>query len=236
MAPIAVDSPPLVASKPLQKNMHKGQSRTQPLQKALKTVASYQGYDHVAWWVGNAKQAAAFYVTRMGFERVAYSGLETGSKVVASHVVRNGDVTFVLSSPLHTPTSKVHWLTDDDRSLLRRMHDHLESHGDAVRDVAFEVDDVVAVYESAIEKGAHAVQAPYTSSDDFGSVVRASIRTYGDTIHTLVQRGDYKGAFLPGYRAVMEIEKTSTYLPQIDLVAIDHCVGESNECIFDDLN
>jgi catechol 2,3-dioxygenase-like lactoylglutathione lyase family enzyme len=236
MAPIAVDSPPLAPSRPLQKSIHNDQSRTQSLPKTSKAVASYQGYDHVAWWVGNAKQAAAFYVTRMGFERVAYSGLETGSRVVASHVVRNGHVTFVLSSPLHTPTSKVPWLTEDDRSLLRQMHDHLESHGDAVRDVAFEVDDVVAVYESAIEKGAHSAQTPYTSSDDFGSVVRASIRTYGDTIHTLIQRRQYKGAFLPGYRAVMEIEKTSRYLPQIELVAVDHCVGKSTECILAELS
>ena len=196
------------------------------LPKTSKHVASYRGYDHVSWWVGNAKQATAFYVTRMGFERIAYRGLETGSRIVASHVIRNGDVTFVLSSPLHTPDAKVAWLTEDDRAVLRQLHDHLKAHGDAVRDVAFEVDDVGAVFDAAVEKGAHPIEAPRTISDDFGATKIGSIKTYGDTIHTLVERRHYSGAFLPGYRAVMEIDKTAKYLPQVDLLAIDHCVGK----------
>ena len=162
----------------------------------------------------------------MGFERVAYRGLETGSKVVASHVIRNGDVTFVLTSPLHTPDAKVAWLTDDDRAVLKEIHDHLRAHGDAVRDVAFEVDDVTAVYDAAVAKGAYPVNGPRTTSDKFGATKLASIKTYGDTIHTLVERRQYSGAFLPGYRAVTEIDKTARYLPQVDLLAIDHCVGE----------
>jgi 4-hydroxyphenylpyruvate dioxygenase len=95
-------------------------------------VASYKAYDHVHWYVGNAKQAAAFFITRMGFEKVAYKGLETGSRITASHVVRNGDVTFVLTSPLrglkdldrHSPAEQM---------LLREIHAHLEAHGDAVK-------------------------------------------------------------------------------------------------------
>lgn len=198
----------------------------QSLPKTSKKVASYRGYDHVSWWVGNAKQAAAFYVMRMGFERIAYRGLETGSRVVASHVIRNGDVTFVLTSPLHTPDAKVAWLTDGDRTVLTQIHAHLKAHGDAVRDVAFEVDDVAAVFDAAVAKGAHPVDAPKTISDDFGATKLGSIKTYGDTIHTLVERHQYSGTFLPGYRSVMEIDKTAKYLPRVDLLAIDHCVGK----------
>jgi 4-hydroxyphenylpyruvate dioxygenase len=210
------------------KSVHSNGVSAGSLPKTAQKIASYRGYDHVGWWVGNAKQAAAFYVSRMGFERIAYRGLETGSKVVASHVVRNGDVTFVLTSPLHAPDAKVVWLDEDDRALLKQIHDHLRAHGDAVRDVAFEVDDVTAVYDAAIEKGAHAVEAPKATSDTFGSTKLASIKTYGDTIHTLVERGDYSGAFLPGFRAVSEIDKTAKYLPQVDLLAIDHCVGNQD--------
>jgi 4-hydroxyphenylpyruvate dioxygenase len=162
----------------------------------------------------------------MGFQRIAYRGLETGSKVVASHVIRNGDVTFVLTSPLHTPDAKVAWLNEDDRSLLSDIHNHLRAHGDAVRDVAFEVDDVAAVYDAAVAKGANPVEAPRSNRDDFGSVKLGSIKTYGDTIHTLVERRQYSGAFLPGFRAVTEVEKTAKYLPRVDLLAIDHCVGK----------
>ncbi|OAL32567.1 hypothetical protein AYO20_07877 [Fonsecaea nubica] len=228
MAPSAVAPTPLPIHEIRPKAVHNSMESMQSLPNTSKKVASYRGYDHVAWWVGNAKQAAAFYVSRMGFERIAYRGLETGSRVVASHVVRNGDVVFVLSSPLHGPDSKVPWLSDDDRALLREMHDHLTTHGDAVRDVAFEVDDVAAVYDAAVAKGAYPVAAPASTSDDFGSTKTASIRTYGDTIHTLIERQKYQGAFLPGYRAVADVEKTAKYLPSVDLAVIDHCVGNQD--------
>ena len=96
-------------------------------------LSNYEGYDHVHWWVGNAKQAAAFYVSRMGFERVAYRGLETGSRLVASHVVRNGAVTFVLSSPLRYPANGDERFSDEDRRMLTEMHEHIAKHGDGVK-------------------------------------------------------------------------------------------------------
>lgn len=224
MAPIALDdiSP---SSSVLGKTNYKDASKRSQLPQDTNQVASYKGYDNVHWYVGNAKQAATFYVTRMGFERVAYRGLETGSRVVASHVVRNGDVTFVLTSPLQSPDTKSTSLSEEDRQLLREIHDHLRAHGDAVADVAFEVDNVEAVFDAAVVKGAVKVSAPTTISDGFGSVTYAKIRTYGDTTHTLVQRSQYQGAFLPGYRAVTETERSSKYLPQVNLMAIDHCVG-----------
>jgi len=95
-------------------------------------IASYRGYHHVHWYVGNAKQAASFYVSRMGFERVAYQGLETGSRVTASHVVRNGDVTFVLTSPLRCLEQSTRFSQEDER-LLKEIHAHQERHGDAVK-------------------------------------------------------------------------------------------------------
>lgn len=225
MAPIALDDVDLPTA-PLGKTSYKDVSQTSQLPRDAHKIASYRGYDHVHWYVGNAKQAAAFYVSRMGFERVAYRGLETGSRVIASHVVRNGDVTFVLTSPLQSPDTKAA-LSEEDRRLLREIHDHLRTHGDAVVDVAFEVDDVGAVYDAAVAKGAVQVSGPTTTSDDYGATTSAKIRTYGDTTHTLIERGQYAGAFLPGYRAVTEPERSAKYLPQVNLMAIDHCVGKS---------
>jgi 4-hydroxyphenylpyruvate dioxygenase len=99
---------------------------------ATTDVASYKAYDHVHWYVGNAKQAAAFFITRMGFEKVAYKGLETGSRITASHVVRNGDVTFVLTSPLRG-LKELERHSSEEQMLLKEIHAHLEAHGDAVK-------------------------------------------------------------------------------------------------------
>jgi 4-hydroxyphenylpyruvate dioxygenase len=95
-------------------------------------MSAYRGYHHVHWYVGNAKQAAAFYVSRMGFEEVAYRGLETGSRAIASHVVRNGGVTFVLTSPLRNLERSANF-SEEDKALLREIHKHQEAHGDAVK-------------------------------------------------------------------------------------------------------
>lgn len=104
---------------------------TSSLPSTPASIATYKAYDHIHWYVGNAKQAAAFYVARLGFERVAFRGLETGSRLLASHVVRNGDVVFVLTSPLRGVDAK--GLTEDERAVLRDVHAHLEAHGDAVK-------------------------------------------------------------------------------------------------------
>ena len=194
---------------------------------APEKLATYRGYDNVHWYVGNAKQAASYYITRMGFKRIAYRGLETGSRFIASHVVRNGDVTFIFTSPLHAPSSKAIG-SQGDREILEEIHTHLAAHGDAVRDVAFEVNDADAVYKAAIENGAKSMMDPRELSDEFGKVKMARIRTYGDTTHTLIQRDGYKGVFLPGFRAVHEEDPVEKYLPQVDLRVIDHCVGNQD--------
>lgn len=117
MAPIAISppaSPSLVSVQPSD------------------SLSQYRAYDHVHWYVGNAKQAAAFYISRMGFERVAYKGLETGSRTIASHVVRNGKVTFVLTSPLRALAQSSSYSAEEEAQ-LKEIHAHLEQHGDAVK-------------------------------------------------------------------------------------------------------
>lgn len=189
----------------------------------------YRGYDHITWYVGNAKQAASYYITRMGFRPLAYRGLETGSRYVASHVVSNGNITFVLTSPIRSPGSLQATIPDGDAQLLEEIHSHLTRHGDAVKDVAFEVDDVRAVYNEAIANGAGSVQQPKILTDKIdGEVVIAVIRTFGDTTHTLVERSRYRGAFLPGYRPATTADPLAQYLPNVPLEVIDHCVGNQD--------
>lgn len=195
---------------------------------ASQALSNYKGYHHVHWYVGNAKQAASFYVSRMGFERVAYRGLETGSRAVASHVIRNGSVTFVLSSPLRCLEQSMRFCKGDE-DLLKEVHAHQERHGDAVKDVAFEVDSVDAVYGQAVHNGAESVSGPRIIEDQYGRVKVATIKTYGDTTHTLVEKIDYRGVFLPGYRPESAAkDPLSRFLPQVQLEAIDHCVGNQD--------
>lgn len=193
-------------------------------------VSNFRGYDHVTWWVGNAKQAATYYTTLFGFKHVAYRGLETGSRYFASYIVGSADVRFVFTSPLrslrHLPDDED--ITKEELELLREIHDHLERHGDAVKDVAFEVDNVEGVYSKAVEGGAVAVQPPKVSRDaKHGEVTTAVIRTYGDTTHTLISRANYTGPFLPGYRAAAE-SLSNISMPQVPLRRIDHCVGNQS--------
>jgi 4-hydroxyphenylpyruvate dioxygenase len=208
-------------------------SRPGALPENDETIGEYRGYDHVHWYVGNAKQAVTYYTARMGFHLVAYKGLDTGSRAVASYVLRNGDVTFVLSSPLRTAAQ-----AEDpaDQDLLASMADHLIKHGDAVKDVAFEVDSVDQVYHQALARGAVSVSAPQTISDKDGAVKTAAIQAYGETIHTLVERKAYHGLFLPGYRAPKDSEDPlNAVLPSIDLEAIDHCVGNQDWNAMDEI-
>ncbi|KAI8355024.1 4-hydroxyphenylpyruvic acid dioxgenase [Mortierella sp. GBAus27b] len=186
-------------------------------------TGNYEGFDHVVFWVGNAKQAASFYTTRFGFKQIAYRGLETGSREVCSHVIRQDEITFVFMSPLN-PNNK-------------EFSDHLALHGDGVRDVAFTVDDVHSIYKRAIEKGAKSIRAPFEEKDEHGSVWMATIATYGDTHHTFVQRSNYdgksnfdsrvsyKGLFLPGYGHPRSKDPLDEILPVVGLNYIDHCVG-----------
>lgn len=226
MSPSAItDSPPQNAAYPASTPLGDGLAVQQP-------PPNFQGYDHVTWWVGNAKQAASYYNTLFGFTTVAYRGLETGSRYLASYVVANNDVRFVFTSPLrshaHLPEDEP--LTKAERTQLAEIHAHLEKHGDAVKDVSFEVDNVEAVYANALAGGAVSVQEPTLQRDEtHGNVLTAVIRTYGDTTHTLISRaaGSYTGPFLPGFRAAAPPPST-VERPAVELKRIDHCVGNQS--------
>ncbi|KAF5870991.1 putative 4-hydroxyphenylpyruvate dioxygenase protein [Botrytis fragariae] len=226
MAPSAVTPPILTPTSltfPTTTNTNSSLSTNTP---------NFHGYDHITWYVGNAKQAASYYCTRLGFETIAYKGLETGSRYIASHVVANGKIRFVLTSPVkaYSGLKDDEPITEKERELLREIYEHLEKHGDAVKDVAFEVDDVASVYYNAVEQGAVGVQKPIKGKDEDGDVTTAIIRTYGDTTHTLISRNNYTGAFLPGYRAIPASKRDplNAFLPSIPLEAIDHCVGNQD--------
>jgi len=199
---------------------------------AVSDAPNFHGYDHITWYVGNAKQAASYYTTRLGFYTVAYKGLETGSRYIASHVVANGAIRFVLTSPLksYTALEDDEPISPEDRQLLKEIYAHLEKHGDAVKDVAFEVDNVEAVYRQAVSEDAISIQAPRTISDEDGQVTTAIIRTYGDTTHTLISRDSYNGPFLPGFKSVpsSKLDPLQKLLPSVTLEAIDHCVGNQD--------
>jgi 4-hydroxyphenylpyruvate dioxygenase len=116
----------------------------------------------------------------------------------------------------------------EDVAALEEIHAHMDTHGDAVKDVAFEVDDVRSLFEEAVRNGAKVIKPPFELSDQDGKVICATIATYGETTHTLIQRNQYQGVFLPGYRATKASEPFDAYLPQVSLDAIDHCVGNQD--------
>lgn len=193
------------------------------------SIPDFQGYDHVTWYVGNAKQAATYYATRMGFKLVAYRGLETGSRSVASWVVSNGRATFVLTSPIRGAGHRIEGIPEAEKRKIEEIHQHLMTHGDAVKDVAFEVDNARALYYSAVANGAIGVQEPLSVCDQRdGEIVTAVIKTYGDTTHTLVERSRYRGSFMPGYCAMTKADPLADHLPPVSLEAIDHCVGNQD--------
>lgn len=164
------------------------------------------GTDHIEFYVGNAKQAAHFYMTAFGFDLVAYAGPETGVRDRASYVLKQDKIRFVLTTSL-----------DKDSEIS----EHVKKHGDGVKVLALWVDDATKSFHETTIRGAVASKQPQTLKDEFGEVVVSSIKTYGDTIHTFVERKNYKGAFLPGYKPAKSLMKTES----IGLKYVDHCVG-----------
>jgi 4-hydroxyphenylpyruvate dioxygenase len=159
---------------------------------------------HVEFYVGNAKQSAFYYRKAFGFSQSAYSGLETGNRETTSYVLTQNRVNFVLTTPL----SDNHYAAE-----------HIKKHGDGVRDIAFHVEDADAAFNEAVKRGAKAFVAPHDWSDDNGTVRRAAIHTYGDTIHSFISYKNYYGAFLPGFvESKIAGEETG-------IILIDHIVG-----------
>src|SRR5215212_2940798 len=163
------------------------------------------GWDHLELWVGNAKQAAFYYEHAFGFRKTAYAGPETGVRDRASYVIEQGDIRLVLTTALR-----------GDHEIAR----HVLTHGDGVKDIALTVPDAAQAYREAVERGARGVTEPYVEEDELGRVELASIATYGDTVHTFVNRSDYGGPYLPGY-----VAQTGNGRLGVGLRAIDHVVG-----------
>jgi len=175
-------------------------------QNAMQDFLPLQGTDYVEFYVGNAKQAAHFYKTAFGFQSLAYAGPETGVKDRASYAVRQNKLTFVFTTPLKSQNE---------------LADHIYKHGDGVKVLALKVEDAFDAWEQTTARGGKSYMEPVTLKDDFGAVVVSGIHTYGETVHLFIERKNYNGIFLPGYR-----KWESEYNPeQTGLLYVDHCVG-----------
>ena len=164
------------------------------------------GFDHCEFYVGNAKQTAHYYQTTMGFQLIAYRGLETGVRDRVSYVLNQNKINLVITSPLQKETP---------------IGLHIDIHGDGVKDVSFTVDNSELAWKTSINRGAKSALEPIEIKDDDGEAIISSIHTFGDTIHTFVERKNYKGTFLPGFQA-FENPHPSTLA---GLIHIDHVVG-----------
>jgi 4-hydroxyphenylpyruvate dioxygenase len=163
-----------------------------------------KNWDHIHWWVGNAKQSMFYWWKGFGFKPVAYSGLETGNRNTCSYVLESGKMRFVVSSPYNASSE---------------IAAHHLVHGDGVKYVALQVDNVESAFEETVKRGAKPAWSPREESDANGTIRTSAIRTYGEVIHIFVDRDDYNGSFMPGYQPL-----NMPYQPA-GLAAIDHIVG-----------
>ncbi|MHA4842925.1 4-hydroxyphenylpyruvate dioxygenase [Flavitalea antarctica] len=166
-----------------------------------------EGTDYVEFYVGNAKQAAHYYMSAFGFQAIAYSGPETGDKDKVSYVVRQHKLTFVLTTPLRSKTT---------------IADHVYKHGDGVKFLALRVDNATAAWDETTIRGGRSYLPPTRLKDSHGEVVVSGIDTYGDTVHLFIERKNYSGPFMPGFRAW----HNPHFAPKdTGLLYVDHCVG-----------
>ncbi|MGI9086938.1 MAG: 4-hydroxyphenylpyruvate dioxygenase [Chthoniobacterales bacterium] len=165
-----------------------------------------QGTDYVEFYVGNAKQAAHYYKTAFGFQSLAYCGPETGTKDRASYVIRQNKLTFMLTTPLRPDSA---------------IADHIYKHGDGVKILALKVEDATSAWNETTKRGGKSFMEPTILQDDQGRLVMSGIHTYGDTVHLFIERGDYNGAFMPGFRKW----EANYNPPETGLLYVDHCVG-----------
>jgi len=175
-------------------------------------MSSYQlkAFDHCELYVSNAKQVAHFYQTAFGFLPVAYRGLDTGSRDSVSYVMQQNQIRFILTSPLTSGTD---------------IGRHIDHHGDGIKDVAFTVDDAEAAWKQTTSHGAKSIREPERIQDEQGEAVIATIKTFGDTTHTFIQRNNYRGIFLPGYREY----HGSPISEPVGLIHMDHIVGNQGD-------
>ncbi|MCB9284793.1 MAG: 4-hydroxyphenylpyruvate dioxygenase [Lewinellaceae bacterium] len=182
----------------------------EPITKEIKNQTSdtfpINGTDYIEFYCGNAKQSAIYYQNAFGFKLVAYCGPETGVRDRASYVLQQDKIRLVLTSAMGPD---------------HEISQHVLKHGDGVKVLALWVDDAEKAYQTAIERGAVSFEAPKTLKDEFGEVKVATIHTYGDTLHTFVERSNYNGPFMPGYMA----KESAIDVKPIGLLYVDHCVG-----------
>ena len=164
------------------------------------------GTDYIEFYVGNAKQSAIYYQAAFGYKLIAYKGPETGSRDVVSYALQQGKIRLVLTAALNQE---------------HEIAKHVAKHGDGVKTLALWVDDAHESYKIALERGAESAEEPSVMSDEHGEIKYAGIKTYGTTVHTLIERKNYTGAFLPGYQP-----RESVYpVDSVGLKYVDHCVG-----------
>jgi len=179
---------------------------TLPTAETATDTFPINGTDYIEFWVGNARQAALYYRAAFGFELVGYRGPETGVRDRASYLLQQDKVRFVLTTAIKS---------------AGQIAEHVSKHGDGVRDIALWVDDARTAFSAAVERGAKPAMEPTVLKDDNGEIVIAAIHTYGDTIHSIVERKNYNGLFMPGFvKAESPFKPTSTGLKYVD-----HCVG-----------
>lgn len=181
-------------------------SETSKIFEKAQDFLPINGTDYVELYVGNAKQAAHFYKTALGFQDLAYCGLETGAKDRTSYVLQQGKIRLVLTSPFETNSA---------------ISDHLRVHGDGVKVIALWVNDAYDAFLQTTQRGAKPYLQPETIQDQHGTIKRSGIHTYGDTVHIFIERKDYQGIFLPGFEAL----KTDYNPIPTGLKYIDHMVG-----------
>jgi len=176
-------------------------------QEAVHDFLPLEGTDYVEFYVGNAKQAAHYYMSAFGFQALAYAGPETGIKDRASYAVRQHKLTFVLTTPLRSDNP---------------IADHIYKHGDGVKALSLRVKDATSAWKETTSRGAKSYMEPTHLKDENGEVVISGIHTYGETVHLFIERQNYNGAFMPGFRAW----NNPHYAPaDTGLLYVDHCVG-----------
>jgi 4-hydroxyphenylpyruvate dioxygenase len=165
-----------------------------------------QGTDYIEFYVGNAKQAAHFYKTALGFQSHAYAGPETGVRDRVSYVLRQNKLTFMLTTPLRSDGP---------------IAEHVHKHGDGVKAIALMVEDATSAWNETTKRGGKSFLKPTKLTDDQGELVMSGIHTYGDVVHLFIERENYEGVFMPGFR-----KWESAYNPsETGLLYCDHCVG-----------
>lgn len=177
-----------------------------PVEEKFDDHLGLQDVDYVEHYVNNAKQAAHFYITTFGFELKAYSGLETGIRDRASYYLEQGNIRFVISAPLSS-----------DSPIAR----FVQKHGDGVKDIAMHVEDVDRAFNESVKRGAVRVLEPHDMKDEHGIIRKAAIKTYGDVIHSFIDRSEYNGLFMPGFQPKESLVKADP----VGVEFVDHCVG-----------